>query len=71
LLKNGIQVEFDKSVIDFIIEKNSAANEGARNIRRIISKNVFSGLAVKIADGSLAGGDRITISRQDLEPVKV
>lgn len=71
LLKNGIQVEFDKSVIDFIIEKNSTANEGARNIRRIISKNVFSGLAVKIADGSLAGGDRITISRQDLEPVKV
>lgn len=67
MAENDIEIEFDDSVIDMVVSMNRTAEHGARNIRRIIAKNVYNEIASRIASGSLKSGDRIYVTEKELK----
>ena len=73
LSEKGIHITFDSSVADMVAQKGESAEYGARNIRRTVQKQVQNPLALRIAEGSIATGDRLELSAADLElfPAKV
>lgn len=66
LLKNGIDIEFDKSVTDMICRLNNTSQFGARNIRRIITRQVANPIASMMISGRLAPGSRTSITEKEL-----
>ena len=60
--KIGIEVVFEESVREFILNKCDAENYGARGIKRTIQKYVENKIAKLIIDGDIAAPCRIIMS---------
>jgi ATP-dependent Clp protease ATP-binding subunit ClpC len=63
----GIEVEFEKTAKDFLVEKGYDAKFGARPLRRAIQKYVEDPMAEAILGKNLSSGDKIVISHDAKE----
>ena len=57
----GILVEVDDSVKDFILKQDDDKNYGARPLRRSVQKLIEDKLSDEILRGSIAIGDKVNI----------
>ncbi len=57
---SNIKIKFDKSAIDYIVEKGYDKNYGARPLKRAIQSEIEDKLAEDILDGKVNKGDNIT-----------
>lgn len=60
LNQQGISLEVSKKARDFLVEKGFDLNFGARPLKRTIQKYLQNPLALKLLDGSLKEGDKLT-----------
>ncbi|MBR7110293.1 MAG: ATP-dependent Clp protease ATP-binding subunit [Clostridia bacterium] len=62
LMEHEIELEFDKSAKDFIVEKGFDTEYGARPLRRAIQKYVENELSEEILKGAVKIGDKVKVS---------
>jgi ATP-dependent Clp protease ATP-binding subunit ClpB len=65
LLEKGIELSFDKSLINYLAKKGFDPIFGARPLKRIIQNEVQNQLANAILSGSVVDKDKIIISYKD------
>lgn len=62
LEKNKVELTVDKTAVDYIIKKGYSKEYGARNIKRIIEKDLKVPLSKAVLFGELKGGGNATLS---------
>lgn len=67
LEKNGINIEFDKSVADMVCRLNGTSQFGARNIRRLVTKHVSNPIAAMVISGRLKSETKQLITESELD----
>lgn len=65
LLQKGIEVTFDKSVVDAVFKEGADEQYGARPIKRTIQNLVENPLASSIVSDEVMDGDNIKLSMKD------
>lgn len=65
LLERGIDVTYDKSVIDEVFKRGSDMQYGARPIRRTIQNIVENPIASSIVSDEIMDGDKVKLSFKD------
>ena len=65
LVKKDINIKFDKSVIEYIVDNGSDSNYGARPLRRFIISNIENYLAEEMLEGNISKNDNITLKYED------
>ncbi len=61
LLDSNIHLTVENSAVDFIINESYSLNDGARPIKRAISKHIEDLLSDAIIDGTIKSGDKVSI----------
>ena len=67
LLAQQLDIEFDDSVCEYVVECNKSYEYGARNVRRLVSEKVANPIAKLIATGALEQSKHITLTLDDLQ----
>jgi ATP-dependent Clp protease ATP-binding subunit ClpC len=67
----GIMLEFEKSVIDYLTEKGYAPEYGARELRRQIASEIENKLAHEMLKGSVSEGSKVVISHDPKKGVQI
>jgi ATP-dependent Clp protease ATP-binding subunit ClpC len=67
----GITLEFDKSVIDYLADKGYKPEYGARELRRQIKTEIENELAQQMLRGSVSEGDNVVIAYDSKKGVVV
>ena len=62
MIEHGLKIELTAEAREFLIEKGTSADFGARPLRRAIEQHVEDPLAEEILRGSFKGKDLIKIS---------
>lgn len=65
LLQKGIEVTFDKSVVDTVFKEGADEQYGARPIKRTIQNLVENPLASSIVSDEIMDGDKVKLSMKD------
>lgn len=65
LLQKGIEVSFDKSVVDTVFKEGEDEQYGARPIKRTIQNLVENPLASSIVSDEIMDGDKVKLSMKD------
>ena len=65
LTEHGLKIEISQEAKDFLIDKGTNADFGARPLRRAIEQNVEDPLSEEILRGNFKGKDLIKISVKD------
>jgi ATP-dependent Clp protease ATP-binding subunit ClpC len=60
--KQGVEIDWDRSLVEHLAEAGYDAEFGARILKRVLRSEVESKLANALLDGSVTPGDRITLS---------
>ena len=63
--KRGIAMQWDDSLVDFLVKEAYSITYGARNLRRTIQKHVEDPIAEKIIDSFMAPIHAVTLTAQD------
>ena len=63
--KRGIAMQWDDSLVDFLVKEAYSITYGARNLRRTIQKHVEDLIAEKIIDSFMAPIHAVTLTAQD------
>ncbi|MGP3732430.1 ATP-dependent Clp protease ATP-binding subunit [Streptomyces sp. GDS52] len=61
----GVTVEFTDSAVDWLARRGHQPEYGARPLRRTIQREVDNQLSRLLLDGSVRGGDRVTVDTAD------
>lgn len=61
----GLNVEFSKSLVDFLAKEGYDPAFGARPLRRLIQKKIENELAIRIVRGEIKEGDNLLLSLSD------
>ena len=61
LLDSNIHLTVENSAVDFIINESYSLKDGARPIKRAISKHIEDLLSDAIIDGTIKSGDKVSI----------
>tara|TARA_R110002096_G_scaffold238581_8_gene430169 strand:+ start:3030 stop:5540 length:2511 start_codon:yes stop_codon:yes gene_type:complete len=70
LEEKQIELKFDKSAMDFIIEQGSDPAFGARPMRRAVERHVEDPLAEALLRGEVKEGDKVKVSKRKGEDEK-
>ncbi len=70
LAEKQIELKFDKSAMDFIIEQGSDSAFGARPMRRAVERHIEDPLAEALLRGEVKEGDRVKVSKKKGEEEK-
>ncbi len=72
LEKQGITLEYDEKIIDFITFRNNNSEYGARNIKGVISSHIETVIGDMIISGRLTQGEKAVLTvEDDIPAVKV
>ncbi|MDS0526831.1 ATP-dependent Clp protease ATP-binding subunit [Clostridium sp. SHJSY1] len=63
--ENGISLEFTKSCKDFLLKKGTDLENGARPLRRVITKEVEDRLSEELLRGNVSMGDSLLVSVEE------
>ncbi|MGJ3561636.1 hypothetical protein ACR6C2_38695 [Streptomyces sp. INA 01156] len=61
----GVTVEFTDAAVDWLAQRGHQPEYGARPLRRTIQREVDNQLSRLLLDGSVRGGDRVTVDTAD------
>ncbi|MFD6321502.1 ATP-dependent Clp protease ATP-binding subunit [Streptomyces sp. NPDC058442] len=61
----GVTVEFTDSAVDWLVQRGHQPEYGARPLRRTIQREVDNQLSRLLLNGSVRGGDRVTVDTAD------
>ncbi|MEV0695189.1 ATP-dependent Clp protease ATP-binding subunit [Streptomyces sp. NPDC050388] len=61
----GVTVEFTDAAVDWLAQRGHQPEYGARPLRRTIQREVDNQLSRLLLDGSVQGGDRVTVDTTD------
>lgn len=67
LYKEGVRIEYEDDVIDFIVEKGYDPQFGARPMKRAIQDTIEEYVARKRLEGNIERGTTLTLTREMLE----
>ena len=63
--EKGIELVWDDAVLEYLTKKGYSAAYGARNLRRLIQKEIEDAIASEIIDTRRGAVRRITVSAQN------
>ena len=63
--ERGLTLEWDTSVVDYLVKKSYSVKFGARNLRRTIQKDIENPITEKILDGYQTPFSKLNISTSD------
>ena len=66
--EKGIELVFDDALLDYLSKKSYSLTYGARNLRRLIQKEVEDSIATEIIDNCHGKVTRISVSVEDDKP---
>ncbi|MFF4716621.1 ATP-dependent Clp protease ATP-binding subunit [Streptomyces eurythermus] len=61
----GVSVEFTRAAVDWLAERGYQPEYGARPLRRTIQREVDNRLSRLLLNGTVSGGDRVTVDVED------
>ena len=65
----GINIKFDKTVTEYIINKGADSNYGARPLRRFIVTNIENYIAEEILEGNILPGDSLVLKYNENDKI--
>ena len=65
MAERGMNLRWDDSVIDYLVEKGYSITYGARNLQRIIEKDVEDAIATELIDHRQSAANEIGVSVRD------
>jgi ATP-dependent Clp protease ATP-binding subunit ClpB len=67
MAERGMTLTWDESVIDYLTEKGYSAVYGARNLQRLIQKDIEDAIATEIVDKRRGAASQVGLTVRDGE----